>query len=83
MSNTKPWRAKTRTTKPSSRQKRNGLFLDRHPQCRCGAPATEAHHGLRKGHPKRNEEQNMQAVCRQCHIEIHRGMTVTVSVSAA
>jgi hypothetical protein len=31
MSNPRAWRAKRRTTKPNSRQKRNGLFLDAHP----------------------------------------------------
>jgi hypothetical protein len=72
MSNTKPWRAKQRTPKPSSRQKRNGLLLDRHPTCRCGSPATEAHHDLPKGHPQRNDPQHMRAVCRQCHVDIHR-----------
>lgn len=79
MSNTKPWRAKRRTSKPSSRQKRNGLFLDRHPTCRCGLPATEAHHDLPKGHPDRNDEQHMRAVCRPCHIDIHRMMVIVVA----
>jgi hypothetical protein len=82
MSNTKPWRAKKRTSKPSARQKRNGLFLDRHPHCRCGARATEAHHDLPKGNPHRNSEQYMRAVCRPCHIDIHRGMSVTIKISA-
>lgn len=80
MSNTKQWRSKARTSWPSARQKRNGLLLDRHPQCRCGAAATEAHHDLPKGHPNRNDEQNMRAVCRECHIEIHRGTTATITI---
>lgn len=83
MSNTKQWRAKKRTTKPSSRQKRNGLLLDRHPTCRCGAPASEAHHDLPKGHPSRNDEQHMRAVCRACHIDIHRGTTIIVKLAAS
>lgn len=29
MSNPRKWRAKQRTTTPNSRQKRNGLFLDK------------------------------------------------------
>jgi hypothetical protein len=82
MSNTKAWRAKSRTSKPSSRQKRNGLFLDQHRTCRCGAPATEVHHELPKGHPQRNDPRHMHAVCQPCHIDIHRGMTITVRVAA-
>jgi hypothetical protein len=51
MSNTRKWRAKDRTTKPNSRQKRNGLFLDEHPDCHaCGEPSEEAHHQLPPGH---------------------------------
>lgn len=76
MSNTKPWRSKKRTSKPSSRQKRNGLFLDQHPTCDCGAPATEAHHDLPKKHPNRNEEQHMRALCRDCHVEVHKPAAV-------
>lgn len=83
MSNTKPWRAKKRTHKPSSRQKRNGLLLDRNPTCRCGAPATEAHHDLPKGHPQRNDDQFMRAVCRRCHIDIHRMIRVTARIVPA
>ena len=82
MSNTKPWRAKRRTSKPSSRQKRNGLFLDRHPQCGCGAPATEAHHRMPKGHPDRYDEQKMEAVCRTCHVGIHRTIAPPVAVTS-
>ena len=72
MSNTLPWRSKKRTSKPSSRQKRNGLFLDQHPNCGCGAPSAEAHHDLPKGHPQRNDEQHMRALCRSCHVVVHR-----------
>lgn len=81
MSNTVAWRAKPRTSKPSSRQKRNGLFLDKHPFCRCGARSTEAHHDLPRTHPDRNSEQHMQAFCRQCHVDHHRGMTVTANTA--
>ena len=74
MSNPKAWRAKPRTSKPNSRQKRNGLFLDSHPKCGvCNARrAEEAHHLLPKGHALRYLWQWMQAVCRTCHTEIHR-----------
>lgn len=76
MSNTKNWRVKKRTTKPSSRQKRNGLFLDANPNCECGAIATEAHHDLPKGHPHRNNPWHMRPLCRSCHVELHRPMVV-------
>lgn len=74
MSNTKAWRAKKRTSKPNSRQKRNGLFLDAHHDCqRCGVrPAEEAHHELPKGHPHRYDWSNMQALCIPCHVAIHQ-----------
>lgn len=74
MSNTRAWRAKARTDKPNSRQKRNGLFLDHHPDCqRCRhSGAIEAHHQLPKGHPWRNLWPFMMALCRRCHVEIHR-----------
>ena len=74
MSNTRAWRAKQRTSKPNSRQKRNGLFLDAHPICqRCGIrPSEEAHHQLRKGHPLRNLWQHMLALCIPCHIDEHK-----------
>lgn len=73
MSNTRAWRAKPRTTKPNSRQKRNGLFLDSHPDCeRCQKrSAKEAHHDLPKGHPKRNLWRYMRALCTRCHVEVH------------
>lgn len=75
MSNTRPWRAKLRTSKPNSRQKRNGLFLDAHPTCQvCQArPAVEAHHELPKGHPDRNDWQFMKALCVPCHVTEHQG----------
>lgn len=74
MSNTRAWRAKPRTSKPNSRQKRNGLFLDAHPVCQhCGArPAVEAHHQLRRGHPLRYLWQFMRALCVSCHVEEHK-----------
>lgn len=74
MSNTRAWRAKQRTAKPSSRQKRNGLFLDAHRQCqRCRhRPAQEAHHSLSRGHPDRYAWQFMQALCAPCHIAVHQ-----------
>lgn len=72
MSNTKRWRAKARTAKPSSRQKRNGLFLDTNTHCSCGSFATEAHHDLPQEHPDRNEPRNMRAMCRPCHVAFHQ-----------
>jgi 5-methylcytosine-specific restriction endonuclease McrA len=74
MSNPRLWRAKVRTTKPNSRQKRNGLFLDVHPDCQiCGGrPASEAHHDLPKGHPRRYARAHMQALCSPCHVDLHR-----------
>jgi len=73
MSNTRKWRAKDRTTKPNSRQKRNGLFLDEHPDCAaCGEPSEEAHHQLPAGHADRHEWRHMKALCRDCHVEVHR-----------
>ena len=78
MSNTRSWRAKPRTPKPNSRQKRNGLFLDAHPQCqRCGKrTAKEAHHDLPKGHPDRYIWRFMRALCRKCHVHVHQRVTV-------
>ena len=78
MSNTKAWRAKQRTSKPSSRQKRNGLLLDTYPLCqRCGRRASEhAHHELPKGHPHRNNTQFMRALCEPCHVAIHQVLLV-------
>lgn len=74
MSNPRAWRAKPRTSKPNSRQKRNGLYLDAHPTCHgCNhSPAIEAHHLLSKGHPDRYEWENMQALCVQCHVIMHQ-----------
>ena len=73
MSNTVPWRAKPRTTKPNSRQKRNGLFLDAHPTCQqCGnRPSAEAHHLLGHGHPLRYFWCFMLALCIPCHVREH------------
>ncbi|MEG3176166.1 hypothetical protein U1872_08000 [Sphingomonas sp. RB3P16] len=73
MSNTRAWRAKQRTSKPNARQKRNGLFLDAHPICQsCGAsPSEEAHHDLPHGHPDRNLDRYMRALCIPCHAAVH------------
>jgi hypothetical protein len=74
MSNPRAWRTKPRTSKPNSRQKRNGLFLDAHPTCqRCGArPSAEAHHLLRNGHPLRYMWHYMRALCTPCHVDAHK-----------
>lgn len=73
MSNPRLWRAKPRTDKPNSRQKRNGLFLDAHPTCqRCRKElSAEAHHELPKGNPFRYLWRYMKALCRSCHIAVH------------
>jgi len=78
MSNTKAWRAKRRTSKPNSRQKRNGLFLDAHPVCqRCySALAVHAHHTLPRGYACRNEWLAMRALCEPCHIAVHAEIRV-------
>jgi 5-methylcytosine-specific restriction endonuclease McrA len=78
MSNPVDWRAKPRTTKPNSRQKRNGLFLDKHPTCqRCSRRAAEeAHHDLPHGAPGRYDWPNMRALCRPCHIHVHQHVTI-------
>ncbi|HEX7822719.1 MAG TPA: hypothetical protein VF463_19120 [Sphingobium sp.] len=74
MSNTKAWRAKDRTSKPNSRQKRNGLFLDERPICQaCNRRRSEhAHHHLPKGHPDRYSHRYMRALCEPCHVKVHR-----------
>lgn len=74
MSNPRAWRAKPRTSKPNSRQKRNGLYLDAHPTCAsCNTrPASEAHHELPKGHPDRFEWAFMRALCIPCHVLEHQ-----------
>lgn len=82
MSNTVDWRAKPRTETPNSRQKRNGLFLDAHPTCRCGAPSEEAHHDLPHGHPDRYGWQHMQALCRPCHIAEHQPVIIVIAPPA-
>jgi 5-methylcytosine-specific restriction endonuclease McrA len=82
MSNPRKWRAKQRTTKPNSRQKRNGLFLDAHPTCHCGRPAREAHHDLPRGNSARYDWPNMQALCRPCHIHVHQQVTIVILPSA-
>lgn len=76
MSNTRAWRARRRTPTPNSRQKRNGLFLDAHPECqRCQCrPSREAHHDLPKGHPDRYQWQHMQALCIPCHVQVHQSL---------
>ena len=74
MSNTVAWRAKPRTSKPNSRQKRNGLFLDGHPVCQqCwNAHAKQAHHVLGHGFAARNHPLAMRALCEPCHVRHHR-----------
>lgn len=83
MSNPRAWRAKPRTSKPNSRQKRNGLFLDAHICCqKCNNRlAKEAHHELPHGHPDRFDWQFMKALCLICHVKAHRPAKVTVTVS--
>ncbi len=83
MSNPTKWRAKRRTTKPNSRQKRNGLFLDAHQQCqRCGKrKAAEAHHMLSHGHPDRYDWEHMLALCVSCHVAMHQDLSVTITVA--
>jgi len=82
MSNTKAWRAKPRTAWPNSRQKRNALFLDAHPDCqRCTKRrAREAHHELPKGHPLRHDWRFMKALCVRCHTKVHQldGIVVVI-----
>lgn len=82
MSNTRAWRSKKRTSKPNSRQKRNGLFLDAHPRCqRCRLhPAQEAHHELPLGHPARYDWRFMKALCVPCHIDVHQHAGIVVVV---
>lgn len=82
MSNPVKWRAKRRTSKPNSRQKRNGLFLDAHSTCqRCNCrPAVEAHHTLPKGHPDRYDWQRVQALCTTCHVAVHQQPALVVVV---
>ncbi len=84
MSNPRAWRAKKRTTKPNARMKRNGLFLDAHPDCqRCAnRPSREAHHELPKGNPARYEWQFMKALCTRCHTEEHQRLAA-LPVSSA
>lgn len=74
MSNTRAWRAKTRTSKPSSRQKRNGLFLDERPICQACtvARSVQAHHDLPRRHPDRYDHRYMRALCEPCHVEVHQ-----------
>ena len=74
MSNPVLWRAKDRTTKPNSRQKRNGLFLAARPTCEnCRKElSAEAHHELPKGHPFRYLWRYMRALCRDCHVKAHQ-----------
>jgi hypothetical protein len=85
MSNPRDWRAKPRTTKPNSRQKRNGLFLDVHPICQaCAREASkEAHHNLPHGNPDRYDWQHMKALCQPCHVHLHQAMTVIIVMRPA
>jgi hypothetical protein len=63
---------KSRTSKPSSRQKTNRLFLDQHPVCVCGSGATELYHDVRRGHPLRYDERFIRALCPPCHVAVHK-----------
>lgn len=85
MSNPRAWRAKPRTSKPNSRQKRNGLYLDAHPICAdCNdKPAVEAHHELPMGHPDRFEWANMKALCVGCHVLEHQHANKSLDSSTA
>lgn len=85
MSNPKAWRKKPRTMTPSSRQKRNGLFLDVHPTCQSCAqrPSREAHHHLPKGSPNRYDWKQMKALCRPCHVRLHQQRSVIVILKAS
>ncbi len=82
MSNTKAWRAKPRTSKPNSRQKRNALFLDAHPRCqRCNKrKSQEAHHELPVGHPDRYHWCFMKALCLPCHVDVHQQASTVVII---
>ena len=77
MSNPRAWRAKPRTSKPNSRQKRNGLLLDQRPICQgCQSrPSQHAHHDLPKAHPDRNDQRYMRALCEPCHVAVHKPAT--------
>lgn len=83
MSNTVAWRAKARTSKPNSRQKRNGLYLDAHPFChRCNwRLSKEAHHRLPKGHEARYNWRYMEALCRRCYTVEHQQPKLVVVIS--
>ena len=78
MSNPVAWRAKPRTSKPNSRQKRNGLFLDAHPVCQScwSAHAKQAHHVLDQTFKCRNHPLVMRALCEPCHVRHHRRLMI-------
>lgn len=78
MSNPQAWRGKGRTPKPNARQKRNGLFLDANPTCQAcwSVKSEEAHHELPLGDPRRYRHEHMKALCRPCHVELHRCIRV-------
>lgn len=80
MSNPRAWRAKPRTSKPNSRQKRNGLFLDAHPLCQACKErrSREAHHDLPHGHPSRYDWRHMKALCVACHVDLHQAQALIV-----
>jgi hypothetical protein len=82
MSNPRAWRGKGRTTTPNSRQKRNKLFIDAHPDCqRCNqGPAREAHHELPSGHPHRYDWRFMKALCVPCHVTVHQQLKIILTV---
>ena len=49
-----------------------GRFLKRNPTCvQCGAPATVAHHKIRRRDGGRNTDDNLMALCQSCHSRLH------------
>lgn len=47
-------------------------FLRDYPRCqRCGAPATIAHHIIRKRDGGTDDYSNLMALCQSCHSKIH------------
>ena len=81
MSNPRAWRGRGRTTTPNSRQKRNKLFLDAHPQCQAceTRPSAEAHHDLPAGNRSRYDWQFMKALCVPCHVILHQHIRAVVA----
>ena len=47
-------------------------FLARYPTCKtCGAPATVAHHKVRRRDGGRDSFDNLMALCTSCHSRLH------------